>query len=121
MLIAGGCALPGSDRTFRVGEVTVVDESGLVTGATAGAPEPDSGERPLAQSPGSLTEVAVYWTDAACVDEWTLRLAGNALRMTLEPGDPVECSAGVDRDHAITLRLNRVIEADDIEVEQLGE
>jgi hypothetical protein len=91
-----------------------------VTGVSEGAPDPDSTERPLAQSPGSLTEVAVYWTDMSCVDEWTVTLAGNALRMTIQPRDPEqECAPGVEQDHAITLQLNRVIDADDIEVEQL--
>jgi hypothetical protein len=114
------CALPGDEHTFSAGRVTVTDGSGLVTGATAGAPEPESDERPLVVSPGSLTQIAVHWVGSGCVGAWRITIPeGNALRVRIAPqGAAAEpCSAG-DEELAVTLDLNRVVEADGIEVEQ---
>lgn len=122
-VLAIGCSLPGQARTFQAGTTTVVDESGLVVAAEEGAPDPGAEERPLVVSAGNLREIAVHWQDSSCVQEWTVRLhEGNALRITIEPGaDAADPCAGTSRtDLAVTLRLNVVVNAADIDVEQLA-
>lgn len=119
-LLLAACALPGDERTFSAGSVTVVDGSGLVTGVREGAPDPASDERPLLVSPGSLTELAVHWTAPSCVAAWRVTIPpGNALRVIIAPADPPPdpCDAAVEA-RSVTLELNRVVQADAIEVEQ---
>jgi hypothetical protein len=120
--LAMGCSLPGQARTFQAGTTTVVDESGLVVAAEEGAPDPGAEERPLVVSPGNLREIAIHWEDSSCVDDWTIRLhEGNALRITIEPGaEAADPCAGSSTDLSVTLRLNVVVNAPDIEVEQLA-
>ena len=118
--VLAGCALPGDERTFTAGEVTVVDGSGLVTGATAGAPDPESDERPLVVSPGDLTRIAVHWIGSSCVERWRVSIPeGNALQITISPeGDPTAGCTPSDEPMAVTLDLDRVVQADALEVAQ---
>lgn len=118
--VLAGCALPGDERTFTAGEVTVVDGSGLVTGATAGAPDPESDERPLVVSPGDLTRIAVHWIGSSCVERWRVSIPeGNALQITISPeGDPTAGCPPSDEPMAVTLDLDRVVQADALEVAQ---
>lgn len=115
-----GCSLPGEERTFTAGDVTVVDGSGLVTGAAAGAPDPRSDERPLVVSPGDLTQIAIHWIGSSCVDRWRVSIPeGNALQITISPAEsPVPGCAPSDERMAVTLDLNRVVQADALEVVQ---
>jgi hypothetical protein len=113
--LLAACSLPGEAKTFQSGPYTVVDEAGLVTDLGQGAPPSASDERPVVESPGSLTELAVYWSGSSCA-QWTIRLSGNALRLTIEPSGGAE--ACPDGEHAVTIRLNRVVEVEGIEVEQ---
>ncbi len=118
VLLAGACSLPSSDRTFEVDGVTVVDDSGLVTGATAGAADPEVTDRPVAVRGASLTQVAVHWRGSSCVPTWTVRVGGNRLLVVIEPGEAQDPCDGAVGEHAITLDLNRVVDAAAIEVEQ---
>ena len=122
VLLLAACSLPGDARTFTAGDVTIVDASGLVTGARDGAPDPGTDERPVIVSPGDLTEIAVHWTGSSCVEGWRVRLPdGNRLRVEIEPaGDVSEPCAATPTAHSVILELNRVVQADAIEVEQLG-
>jgi hypothetical protein len=115
-----GCSLPGEERTFPAGDVTVLDGSGLVTGATAGAPDPGSDERPLVVSPGDLTQIAIHWIGSSCIDRWRVSIPeGNALEITISPAEgPAPGCAPSDEPMAITLDLNRVVQADALEVVQ---
>ena len=117
MLLAA-CSLTGSQRTFELEDVTVVDDSGLVTGAIAGAAEPDSADRPLVVRAGGLTRVAVHWTGSSCVTGWTVRVGGNRLLVVIEPGEADDPCDGTQAEHAVTLELNRAVDASAIEVEQ---
>lgn len=121
--VLAACGLPGDERTFSVGSVEVVDGSGLVTAARDGAPQPGTDERPLIVSPGNLTEIAIHWEEVGCPPAWRIRIPeGNALRVIIEPvGAPREpCPVPVAEDRAITLELDRVVQADAIEVEQVS-
>lgn len=117
-ILLAACSLTGSQRTFELENVTVVDDSGLVTGATPGAEDPDSADRPLVIRAGGLTRVAVHWTGSSCVREWTLRIGGNRLLVQIEPGGAEEPCDGTQAEHAVTLELNRAVDAGAIEVEQ---
>lgn len=117
-----GCSLPGDERTFTTDGVTVVDGSGLVIGVTTGASPPPDEKRPLVVSAGNLTRIAVHWNGSSCVDEWRVAIPlGNALRIVIEPAklaaDP--CQA-IPEPRAVVLDLNRVVQADAIDIEQAG-
>jgi hypothetical protein len=118
--LLAGCALPGDERTFTAGDVTVVEGWGLVPGATAGAPDPGSDERPLVVSPGDLTRIAIHWTGSSCVDRWRVTIPeGNALEIGIAPEDaPDPACAPSEVPIAVTLDLDRVVQADAIAVEQ---
>lgn len=108
-----------STRTFQVGNVTVVDETGLVTSAEALDATPV--EAATAVAGDSLTRVVVSWPADSCVENWLVRLAGNALRLTIEPGTRLISCAGTFAYHAVELTLNRVVDADAIDVSLAGE
>lgn len=115
-----GCSLPGDERTFSAGDVTVVDRSGLVTAATAGAPDPGTDERPVVVSPGDLTQIAVHWIGSSCVARWRVSIPqGNALEITISPdGEPAAGCTPAEEPMAVTLQLDRVVQADALDVVQ---
>ena len=117
-ILLAACSLTGAGRTFELENVTVVDESELVTGATAGAEEPDSADRPLVARAGGLTRVAVHWTGSSCVRGWTVRVSTGRLRVVIEPGEADDPCDGTQAEHAVTLELNRAVDAAAIQVEQ---
>ena len=107
-----------STPTFRAGDVTVVDESGLV--AAARVLEAATVEAPSAVAGDSLTKVVVSWPADRCIENWLVRLAGNALSLTIEPGTRLVNCAGGPTGHAIELTLNRVVDAGAIDISLAG-
>jgi hypothetical protein len=117
-VLMAACSVTGSQRTFELDGVTVVDDAGLVTGATAGATRPQSTERPLVVRGDSLTQIAVHWRGSSCVRGWTVRVGGNRLLIVIEPGETQDPCSGTLAEPAVTLDLNRVVDADAIDIEQ---
>jgi hypothetical protein len=120
LALLAACSLPGDERTFTADGVTVVDGTGLVTGVAAGAPDPSDERRPLVVSPGGLTRLAVHWLGSSCVERWRVAIPeGNALRIVIEPdgAQPEGCTPSQEP-LAVTLELNRAVQADAIEVDQ---
>ncbi len=119
--VIAACSGPGDAKTFSVGDITVVDESGLVTDVQpAEAPPVDQLSEPVATKGESLTQVIVAWAGSSCIHDWMLRLAGNALVLTIEPGTAISGCEGVLAANAVRLDLNRVVEAADIDVSLAG-
>ena len=114
-VIMAACA---STPTFRAGDVTVVDESGLVTAAEA--LQSATVEAPSAVAGDSLTQVVVSWPADTCIENWLVRLAGNALSLTIEAGTRLVNCAGSPTGHAIELTLNRVVDAGAIDISLAG-
>jgi hypothetical protein len=120
-LVLTACGSPTDAQSFRAGDVTVVDTSGLVTGAERlDPPLPSEVDGPSAASGDSLTQVVVTWTGSGCIQGWTIRLAGNALDLSIEPGPAISGCEGMDGAHRVRLDLNVVVDADGIEVTQQG-
>jgi hypothetical protein len=100
--------------------LTVIDETGLVTGVAAGASDlPDPlPAAPFAWHPrGKLTTVGVYWESGVCSERPTIRLSGNALLLTIDEGpqqSPCDLIAVINE---ITITLNEVVDADAITVQ----
>lgn len=122
LLLVGlaACGGPAGATTFRAGDVTVIDESGLVTAAEPYQPPVDQIGEPTAVPGQSLTQVLVSWTGSSCVQDWTVRLTGNALVMTIEPGPSVSRCEGMPGAKGVQLDLNRVVQADGIDVSLAG-
>lgn len=120
-LALAGCGSPTDAHTFRAGDVTVVDTSGLVTGAERlEAPLPSEVDGPSATGGDSLTQVVVTWVGSGCVQGWTIRLAGNALDLSIEPGPAISGCEGMEGAHRVRLDLNVVVDAEGIDVTQQG-
>lgn len=118
-LVLAACGGP-SGSTFRAGDVTVIDESGLVTGVEAYQPPIDQLGEPTAEPGESLTQVLVSWSGSSCAAGWTVRLTGNALVMTIEPGAAISGCEGMPAAKGVQLDLNRVVDAPDIDVSLAG-
>jgi len=120
-LALAACGSPTDAHTFSAGDVTVVDTSGLVTGAVLlDAPVLSAVDGPSATSGDSLTQVVVTWAGSTCVEGWTIRLAGNALDLAIEPGPAISGCEGVEAAHRVRLDLNVVVDAAGIDVTQQG-
>jgi len=120
-LLLAACGSPTDAQTFHAGDVTVVDTSGLVTGAVLLDPPPPSEvDGPSAASGDSLTQVVVTWTGSGCIQGWTIRLAGNALDLSIEPGPAIAGCEGMEGAYRVRLDLNVVVDADAIDVTQQG-
>ena len=116
-LVLVACSAPGDARTFSAGDVTVVDSSGLVKEVVQEqAPAVESVSGPTATKGESLTQVLVTWPASSCVETWTLRLSGNALDLSIEPGASPSGCEGTQVAHAVRLDLNRVVDAENIEL-----
>jgi hypothetical protein len=121
VLALAACAADGGARTFKAGDVTVVDTSGLVKAAEPlDAPLPSEISRPTATKGDSLTQVVITWTGNSCIRDWTVHLRGNALELAIEPGTTISGCEGMEGAHRIRLDLNRVVQADGIDVTQAG-
>jgi len=121
LVLLAACGGPGDAKTFAAGDVTVVDTSGLVTGATrVDPPSPSEVDGPTAVNGDSLTQVVVTWAGSSCINGWTIRLAGNALELSIEPGPETSGCEGVPAAHRVRLDVNRVVEVEGIEITQLG-
>ncbi|HEX6140127.1 MAG TPA: hypothetical protein VF013_06685 [Candidatus Limnocylindria bacterium] len=128
LLVAGCSLLGGSGNGFDVSlersdatiTVRVVDEVGLVREATGGAPEPPAGvagSEPMAYSPnGDLTRLSVRWISNPCSQHPTLTISGNALSVVIDLGPMPGACDDVGIVNAVTLSLNRVIDASDVDV-----
>jgi hypothetical protein len=120
-LALAACGSPTDAQEFRAGDVTVVDTSGLVTGAERlDPPMPSEVDGPSATSGDSLTQVVVTWAGSSCIESWTIRLAGNALELSIEPGPAISGCEGTDGAHRVRLDLNVVVDVEGIEVTQQG-
>ncbi len=116
-----GCSGPGDPKMFTTGDISVVDASGLVTAIDPAQPPPvEQLSEPMATKGDSLTQVIVAWAGSSCIQGWTIRLAGNALVLTIEPGTAISGCEGVIAANAVRLDLNRVVEAADIDVSLAG-
>ncbi len=108
------------DRGAQRVTLAIIDETGLVTDAVAGAADlPD----PLPAAPfvwhprGELTKVGVYWESGVCSEHPTIRLSGNALLLSIDEGaqrSPCDLIAVINE---ITITLNEVVDADAITVQ----
>ena len=127
LLVLVGCGGPPKfsvdlDRNGRTVTLQVVDETGLVTGVTSGAQEvPDLGRQsPVAWHPrGRLTELGVAWYSGICTEHPVLRLAGNALELTIDEGIFNGVCADMAVPNAVTLQLNSVVDAAAINVRMI--
>lgn len=120
VIVLTACGGPGGE-TYRAGDVTVVDTSGLVTGAEQlEAPLPSEVHGPTAVKGDSLTQVIVTWTGSGCIQGWTVRLEGNALELSIEPGPATSGCEGTDGAHRVRLDLNRAVDAEAIDVNQMA-
>jgi hypothetical protein len=122
MVVAMLTACGGSDgaRTFHAGAVTVIDESGLVTGVSLPDPPPSPPDLPTTAAGRSLTQLDVAWGGSTCVTAWTVRLRGNALLMTIEPGPASSGCQGTQAAWAVELQLNVAIDATNVDVTLQG-
>ena len=115
LTVAGCGGEPG--RTLHAGNVTVVDQSGLVRSVER--PPPPAIEtltEPTVTKGDSLTQVLLAWKGSSCVEGWTVRLGGNALTLSIEPTSvPSDCY-GTFAANAVQLDLNRAVDAADIDV-----
>jgi hypothetical protein len=119
-IAVAGCGFLAAGETFTAGEVTVVDESGLVTGIVATDPPASNAyaDAPIAMAAGGrLNEVLVLWRSSSCSGGSVLRLWGNALALEISAREPTTDPCPV-RFWAITLRLNRVIDASAVSIVQ---
>lgn len=114
------CGAPADATTFRAGDVRVIDESGLVTAAEPYQPPVDQLGEPTAVPGESLTQVLVSWAGSSCVQDWTVRLTGNALVMTIEPGTSITGCEGMAAARGVQLDLRAVVDATDIDVSLAG-
>jgi hypothetical protein len=71
-------------------------------------------------SPGDPTQIAIHWIGSSCVDCWRVAIPeGNALEVTISPAeDPAPGCSPSGEPMAVTRDLNRVVQADDLEVVQ---
>ena len=118
--LLSGCGLFASGTSFTAGDVTVVDEAGVVREIVATDPPGAAAyaDAPSATAPnGRLDEVLVLWIGSGCDGGSVLHLRGNALTLDIAPREATTdpCPA---LSRAITLRLNRVIDASSITITQ---
>jgi hypothetical protein len=109
--------------TFTDGDVTVVDESGLVTGIDVAAQQPpdasSAGAPSATPANGHLDEVQVVWVGSSCDGGSVLHLQGNALTLAIAPRQPPG-EGCTDRLRWVTLLLNVVVDAGNITISQAG-
>lgn len=105
-------------------DVTVTDETGLITQVSGGSPQVPSPlpSAPAAWNPnGELTQISVYWQSTACSRHPTLDLSGNALKLVIDVGQPASgCTDGALVPNIVTLRLNAVTDVTAIRLLMAG-
>lgn len=117
-LTLAGCGGDIESRTFQAGHVELVDETGLVTAATAvdrdmSVVRPDT---PTVTNPnGKLDRLLVVWPGDACTTTTRVTLSGNALTMRIEPHGRDDCE-GFPVTDGVQMDLNRVVDVTSIDV-----